>query len=89
MKLKDHYSPEIRNRLTQLKIALYKTPNIKDEQLLADLLDMYEFSTLSAYKNCLNLIKKRVSKGVTKKELFQLKLIYSFLGHFLQKLKEL
>lgn len=89
MSMKDCYSDELRSRLTQMKTALYGTHHVTDEFLLCDLLDLCQFSHLSAYQHWLKLIKLKISKGVTRRDLFQMKLIYTFLGHFLQRLREL
>lgn len=82
-------SVETRCRMTEMKRLLYGTQHISDDVLLADLFDLYEFCHLSAYQHWIDLLKVKLQKGVSRKDLFYLKMIYTFLGHFLQRLKEL
>lgn len=87
--MKDYLSEEVRYRLNEFKIKIYKDKKITDERIISDLLDLIEFNTIDAYRNWLKTLKIRIKNGINRQELFQIKMIYTFLGHFLQKIREI
>jgi len=85
----DYLSEEVRHDLTELKKLFYKKSNISDNRTIGDLIHFYKLTSVIDFIHLNELIKNRIKKGINRDQLWQLKLLYTYLGHFLQQLKEL
>lgn len=76
-------APVYRKKLQQIEAEL----GLSTREALIALIDLYFLETSSSVKILNKNILKRLSKGVNKSFLIQLKLLYTLLGHFLKKIR--
>lgn len=77
---------ELSNRISKHKKEYgYK----KGEDLLEDLLDIQEVSDAETLHIIHQLIRHRISKGINLAFISEMRMLYTYLGHILQRLRAL
>lgn len=85
MELRIYLTPHQMKRIKQLE----KKFNISTKEVIIKLLDFYYFQSFVDLSFVVSNLTTRIEKGVDRSFITQLKVIYTFIGHFLKKIKYL
>ena len=83
--LRVYLTPYQMKRLKQIE----KDLNLSTKEVIIELLDLYYLNSAKDLSSFIKRLTIRIEKGINLSFITQLKIIYTFIGHFLKKTKYL